>query len=81
MSFINDLHIKLHFIIVFFINPKTYMLLYLQKDDENDCRLLIHQSLAGCVIGKGGSKIREIRDVSLFWHLIVLAGNVCIKQN
>lgn len=27
-------------------------------------RLLIHQSLAGCVIGKGGQKIKEIRDVS-----------------
>lgn len=35
-----------------------------QRDDEVDVRMLIHQSLAGCVIGKGGSKIKEIRDVS-----------------
>lgn len=37
---------------------------FLQRDDEVDVRMLIHQSLAGCVIGKGGSKIKEIRDVS-----------------
>ena len=35
------------------------------RDDEVDVRILIHQSLAGCVIGKGGSKIKEIRDVSI----------------
>lgn len=35
-----------------------------QPDSEIDLRLLIHQSLAGCVIGKGGGKIKEIRDVS-----------------
>lgn len=27
-------------------------------------RVLLHQSLAGCVIGKGGSKIKELKDVS-----------------
>lgn len=37
----------------------------LQRDDEVDVRLLIHQSLAGCIIGKGGQKIKEIRDVSI----------------
>lgn len=45
-----------------------YLLIWkkiLQKDEEYDIRMLIHQSLAGCVIGKGGSKIKEIRDVSL----------------
>lgn len=26
--------------------------------------MLLHQSLAGCVIGKGGSKIKELKDVS-----------------
>lgn len=36
----------------------------LQKDNELDLRVLIHQSLAGCVIGKAGGKIKEIRDVS-----------------
>ncbi|KAF5301364.1 hypothetical protein FQA39_LY10762 [Lamprigera yunnana] len=30
--------------------------------DELDLRMMIHQSQAGCVIGKGGSKIKEIRD-------------------
>lgn len=35
-----------------------------QKDGEIDCRLLVHQSLAGCVIGKGGHKIKDVRDVS-----------------
>ncbi|XP_030387960.1 heterogeneous nuclear ribonucleoprotein K isoform X2 [Scaptodrosophila lebanonensis] len=41
----------------------TEMLKYFEeRDDEFDVRLLIHQSLAGCVIGKGGQKIKEIRD-------------------
>ncbi|KAL9916013.1 heterogeneous nuclear ribonucleoprotein K isoform X2 [Glossina fuscipes] len=35
---------------------------YEERDDEYDVRLLIHQSLAGCIIGKGGQKIKEIRD-------------------
>ncbi|XP_060805539.1 heterogeneous nuclear ribonucleoprotein K [Amyelois transitella] len=30
--------------------------------EDLDVRLLIHQSRAGCVIGKGGSKIKELRD-------------------
>ncbi|XP_026463370.1 heterogeneous nuclear ribonucleoprotein K isoform X2 [Ctenocephalides felis] len=30
--------------------------------DEVDIRMLIHQSQAGCVIGKAGSKIKELRD-------------------
>lgn len=32
--------------------------------DEFEIRILLHQSLAGCVIGKGGSKIKELKDVS-----------------
>ncbi|XP_023291073.1 heterogeneous nuclear ribonucleoprotein K isoform X1 [Lucilia cuprina] len=35
---------------------------YEERDNEYDVRLLIHQSLAGCIIGKGGQKIKEIRD-------------------
>lgn len=27
-------------------------------------RVLIHQSRAGCVIGKAGAKIKELREVS-----------------
>ncbi|XP_059615026.1 heterogeneous nuclear ribonucleoprotein K isoform X2 [Phlebotomus argentipes] len=33
-----------------------------KEEGEIDLRLLIHQSLAGCVIGKAGSKIKELRD-------------------
>ncbi|PAA54439.1 hypothetical protein BOX15_Mlig028343g6 [Macrostomum lignano] len=29
-----------------------------------DLRLLVHQSQAGCIIGKGGSKIKELREES-----------------
>lgn len=36
----------------------------LQKGTESDARMLVHQSQAGCVIGKGGSKIKELREVS-----------------
>ncbi|GBP22684.1 hypothetical protein EVAR_13965_1 [Eumeta japonica] len=32
------------------------------NNDDLDIRLLIHQSRAGCVIGKGGSKIKELRE-------------------
>lgn len=60
------------FFFKFFWNPSfdlifsnTFFDLTLQKEDEYDIRMLIHQSLAGCVIGKGGSKIKEIRDVSV----------------
>lgn len=30
--------------------------------NEYDLRILIHQSMAGCVIGKGGVKIKEIKE-------------------
>lgn len=30
--------------------------------EEFELRMLLHQSLAGCVIGKGGSKIKELKD-------------------
>ncbi|XP_045452312.1 heterogeneous nuclear ribonucleoprotein K [Melitaea cinxia] len=32
------------------------------SSDDLDVRLLIHQSRAGCVIGKAGSKIKELRE-------------------
>lgn len=38
-----------------------------QPDGDLDLRVLIHQSLAGCVIGKSGSKIKELREVSVYW--------------
>lgn len=44
------------------------MLQYQQYDPKDDfeCELhiLVHQSQAGCVIGRGGTKIKELRDVS-----------------
>ncbi|KAL6255371.1 hypothetical protein P5V15_013709 [Pogonomyrmex californicus] len=33
--------------------------------DEIDVRMLVHQSQAGCIIGKGGLKIKELREQSL----------------
>lgn len=32
--------------------------------NELDLRMMIHQSQAGCVIGKAGYKIKEIREAS-----------------
>ncbi|XP_058457524.1 heterogeneous nuclear ribonucleoprotein K-like isoform X2 [Malaya genurostris] len=31
-------------------------------DNEYELRVLVHQSLAGCVIGRGGTKIKELKD-------------------
>lgn len=31
-------------------------------DNEFELRILVHQSLAGCVIGRGGTKIKELKD-------------------
>lgn len=37
---------------------------HLDKAGENEyeLRILVHQSLAGCVIGRGGTKIKELKD-------------------
>ncbi|KAL7052124.1 hypothetical protein ACKWTF_004777 [Chironomus riparius] len=32
------------------------------KNNEYDLRFLVHQSLAGCIIGKGGSRIKELKS-------------------
>ena len=36
-----------------------------QKTQEFECdiRLLMHQSLTGCIIGHGGAKIKDLRAV------------------
>lgn len=34
-----------------------------QQEDCVDVRLLVHQSQAGCIIGKSGTKIKELREV------------------
>jgi len=32
-------------------------------DDESEIRFLIHQSQAGAIIGRGGNKVKEMREV------------------
>lgn len=34
-----------------------------QRSGESDIRVLVHQSQAGAIIGKGGSKIKELREL------------------
>ncbi|XP_063225318.1 heterogeneous nuclear ribonucleoprotein K-like isoform X2 [Bacillus rossius redtenbacheri] len=34
----------------------------LARNDDVDLRLLVHQSQAGCIIGKAGQKIKELRE-------------------
>ena len=38
------------------------------RSGESDIRLLVHQSQAGAIIGKGGSKIKELREVTVLHH-------------
>jgi len=33
------------------------------EDDESEIRFLIHQSQAGAIIGRGGNKVKEMREV------------------
>ena len=42
---------------------------------EVDVRLLVHQSLAGCVIGRGGTKVKELREKTS--AKIKIFGNCC----
>jgi len=37
----------------------------LQGLNEYKIRLLVHQSQAGCIIGKAGYKIKELREVTI----------------
>ena len=37
---------------------------YQEKGSDSEIRILIHQSQAGCVIGRAGFKIKELREVS-----------------
>ncbi|KAG5323119.1 HNRPK protein, partial [Acromyrmex heyeri] len=39
--------------------------------DEIDVRMLVHQSQAGCIIGKAGLKIKELREVSHSFSIIM----------
>ena len=37
-----------------------------KEDIECEIRVLVHQSQAGCIIGRAGFKIKELREVSLY---------------
>lgn len=51
--------------------------------NDIDMRMMVHESLAGCIIGKGGQKIKEIREVmymnflTLYIFLFVHLFNIC----
>ncbi len=34
-----------------------------EEDTMVDLRILVHQSIAGCIIGRNGDRIRELRQV------------------
>lgn len=38
---------------------------HIEGDNEIDLRLIVHESQAGAVIGKGGERIRKLIDVPL----------------
>jgi hypothetical protein len=38
--------------------------------EDVDLRLLVHQSQAGCIIGKSGFKIKELREVSVVMYYL-----------
>lgn len=58
--------LKLLYNLTIYFNYNFFFILKkFQKFGEYDVRMLIHQSLAGCIIGKGGGKIKEVRDVSI----------------
>ena len=37
---------------------------YKDLDFDADIRMLVHQSQAGCIIGRAGFKIKELREVN-----------------
>lgn len=37
-------------------------------ETDVDVRMLVHQSQAGCIIGKGGLKVKELREVSIVYY-------------
>lgn len=65
------------------LTDSFFSFFFLFQDNEIDLRMLIHQSLAGCVIGKGGSKIKELRDVSnsFFFLLFFCCSNFVVIDN
>ena len=55
---------------------------YQEKEYDGEVRLLIHQSQAGCIIGRAGFKIKELREVSMLisWLSSVVDGHTRVKQ-
>ena len=62
-----ELEYMIYFLLSNRVTNKIYVNLQYQKfkDLDFDCelRLLIHQSQAGCIIGRAGFKIKELREV------------------
>lgn len=36
-------------------------------DSESELRMIVHQSQAGCIIGRQGFKVKELREVRVIW--------------
>lgn len=68
MPNIGEAHYYLYYKLSIIYHTKFYQQNKLGNNEELDVRLLIHQSRAGCVIGKAGAKIKELREVRI--HII-----------
>jgi len=44
--------------------------------EEMEVRILVHQSHAGRIIGKGGEKVKKFRSVSVYYIYITFLDNV-----
>ena len=60
---------------MFFFLPFQYQH-HKNLDFDCDIRMLVHQSQAGCIIGRAGFKIKELREVSFFLLCVFM-----IKRN
>ena len=59
---------KVNCLRVMFLTNFLFSLQYKNyRDDDFDCemRVLVHQSQAGCIIGRAGFKIKELREVRM----------------
>nr|CAD7572538.1 unnamed protein product [Timema californicum] len=53
------------------------------RSDDVDLRLLVHQSQAGCIIGKSGFKIKELRELKkaqCMWLLTGSRAGECVRS-
>jgi predicted RNA-binding protein YlqC (UPF0109 family) len=51
----------------FMVLVQSDSLQYKNKHGEFDCelRMIVHQSQAGCIIGRAGFKVKELREVCI----------------